>query len=375
MISRKTFFKGIALGTISLPFMIRNFGGKNFAQETTRRNVNDQEFKWKMVTTWPPNFPILGEGCTMFAQLVEKMSAGQMKIQVYGGGELVPPLECFDAVSSGAAEIGHGGAYYWAGKVPAAQFFASVPFGMNAQQMNAWLIAGGGLELWKELYAPFNLTPLPCGNSGVQMGGWFNKEINSISDFQGLKMRMPGLGGKVLERAGGTPVLLAGSELYTGLERGIIDATEWIGPYHDYKMGFHEIAKYYYTPGWHEPGTVLEIFFNKEKFEALPPHLQAIMESAAYHVNNWILASQEALNGDYLKKMINEGVEIRRFNQDILDELRAYTDTILTEISAKDPQSKKVYDSYKAFRENISDWSDLTEKEFYTKLQPNKELK
>ena len=197
-----------------------------------------------MVTTWPPNFPILGEGCKLMADWVEKMSGGRLKIQVFGGGELVPPLEAFDAVSSGSVELANGASYYWAGKVPSAQFFATVPFGMNAQQMNGWILSGGGQELWDEVYAPFNVKGYPAGNTGVQMGGWFNKEINSLDDLKGLKMRIPGLGGKVINKAGATAVNVAGGEIYTNLERGVIDATEWIGPFHDYKMGFHKIAKY-----------------------------------------------------------------------------------------------------------------------------------
>ena len=259
-LSRKTFFKGLAIGTLSLPFAIRFLGGKNEAQNQVTGNFTGQSYKWKMVTTWPPNFPVLGEACGLYADLVRTLSGGRIDIKVYGGGELVPPFESFDAVRSGAAEMGSGAAYYWAGKIPAAQFFASVPFGMNAQQLNAWMLTGGGMELWRELYRSFGLEPIVGGNTGVQMGGWFNREINSLDDLKGLKMRMPGLGGKVLERAGGTPVLLPGADLYTGLERGIIDATEWIGPYHDYKMGFHQIAKYYYAPGWHETGTILEFF-------------------------------------------------------------------------------------------------------------------
>src|SRR5690606_14679795 len=218
-----------------------------------------------MTTTWPPNFPILGEGCKLVAEWIRQMSGGRMEIEVYGGGELIPALEAFDAVSNGAIEMGSGAAYYWSGKVPAAQFFASVPFGMNAQQVNSWLISGGGMALWEKNYAKYNLIPFPCGNTGVQMGGWFRKEINSMADIQGLKMRIPGLGGKVLDRAGGTAVLSPGSELYTNLERGVIDATEWVGPYHDYIMGFHEVASHYYYPGWHEVGTTFEKFVNKSK--------------------------------------------------------------------------------------------------------------
>ncbi|RMD99370.1 MAG: ABC transporter substrate-binding protein, partial [Bacteroidetes bacterium] len=208
-ISRKTFFKGLALGTLSLPFVLRTCGGQNLAQQRSSGPavLSERRFRWKMVTTWPPNFPVLGEGCNLLAKWIGEMSGGRLEIKVFGGGELVPALEAFDAVRGEAAEIGSGASYYWAGKVPAAQFFASVPFGMNAQQLNAWILTGGGMELWEELYADFGLVPLLGGNTGVQMGGWFNREINTLSDLQGLKMRMPGLGGKVLEKAGGSPVL------------------------------------------------------------------------------------------------------------------------------------------------------------------------
>ena len=200
---------------------------------------------------------------------------------MYGAGELVPAFEVFDAVSRGTAEMGHGAAYYWKGKSEAAQFFAAVPFGMNAQEMNAWFYYGGGLELWREIYAPFGLMPAPAGNTGVQMGGWFNKEINRLDDLKGLKMRIPGLGGEVLRRAGGTPVNLPGGEIFTALQTGAIDATEWVGPYNDLAFGLHKAAKYYYYPGWHEPGTTLEAIVNKQAFDALPKDLQSIVRMPA----------------------------------------------------------------------------------------------
>lgn len=370
-ISRKSFFKGLALGTISLPFAIRGCGGENFAQNKTTSSgiLSSKKYKWKCVTTWPPNFPVLGEGAVLFAKWVKEMSAGRMEIKVFGGGELVPALEAFDAVKGGAADMAHGCAYYWAGKSKAAQFFATVPFGMNAQQMNAWIMNGGGLQLWEELYGGFGLIPMPGGNTGVQMGGWFNREINSLADFKGLKMRMPGLGGKVLERAGGSPVLLAGGEIYTGLERGIIDATEWIGPYHDSSMGFDEIAKYYYSPGWHEPGTMLEFFFNKERFEALPPDLQAIMRNAAMRVNHWMLSEFEQKNADYLGKLIEKGVDIRYFPEEVLEELKSYTAEIIEELTEADSFTRRVYESYSDFRNKAVAWSELTEKVFYNNLQ------
>ncbi len=319
-------------------------------------------YQWKMVTTWPPHFPVLGEGADKLAELVDKMSGGRLKIQVYGGGELVPPLQAFDAVSQGMVEMGHGAAYYWAGKSPATQFFAAVPFGMNAQGMNAWLYTGGGLQLWEEVYAPFNLKPMPAGNTGVQMGGWFNREIKSIADFKGLKMRIPGLGGKVLAKAGGTAVLSAGGEIYTNLERGVIDATEWVGPYNDYKMGFHKVAKYYYYPGWHEPGTVLETFVNKKAFEALPKDLQEVVTTAAMASNMWMLCESETKNNFYLEKLVKEeGVQLKKFPDDVLKQLRKYSDEVLDEVAAKDPMSKKVYESFRKFQKQHQEWGKISE--------------
>jgi TRAP-type mannitol/chloroaromatic compound transport system substrate-binding protein len=324
-------------------------------------------YSWRMATTWPPHFPVLGVGADLLAKYIEELSDGRMKIKVYGGGELVPPLQTFDAVSQGMVEMGHGAAYYWAGKAPATQFFAAVPFGMNAQQMNAWLYAGGGQQLWDEVYAPFNLKPFPAGNTGVQMGGWFNKEINSIKDFKGLKMRIPGLGGKVLAKAGGSAVLSPGGEIYTNLERGVIDATEWVGPYHDYLMGFYKVAKYYYYPGWHEPGTVLETFVNKKAYDALPKDLQKIIETATYRTNLWMLAEFDAKNNVYLQKLINEhNVKLKKFPDEVLKQLKVYADEVLAEITAKDKQSKKVYDNFQAFKKNVTAWSKISEIAYYS---------
>jgi TRAP-type mannitol/chloroaromatic compound transport system substrate-binding protein len=264
-------------------------------------------------------------------------------------------------------EIGHAAAYYWAGKAPATQFFTTVPFGMNAQQANAWLYSGGGLQLWEELYANFNLIPMPVGNTGVQMGGWFNKEITSIKDFKGLKMRMPGLGGKVIDKAGAAVTLSPVGEIYTNLERGVIDATEWVGPYHDYLLGLHKVAKYYYYPGWHEPGSVLEIFINKGIFEKLPGDLQHIIRTAAGRSNVWMLSAFEAQNNAYLQKLIQEHqVQLKRFPDDVIQTLKTYAQEVLGDITAKDPMSKKVYDSYRKFQSDVSAWAETSEKAFYS---------
>ncbi|MCC7429260.1 TRAP transporter substrate-binding protein [bacterium] len=336
--------------------------GCNSEQKQTAIHTK-KTYEWKMVTTWSPHFPILGEGADKIAKWIEEMSDGRMKIQVYGGGELVPPFESFDAVSGGIAEMSHGASYYWAGKSAATQFFASVPFGMNAQQMHSWIYFGGGLQLWEELYAPFNLVPMPAGNTGAQMGGWFNREINSLSDLSGLKMRMPGLGGKVIAKAGSSAILSPGSEIYTNLERGVIDATEWIGPYHDYLMGFHKIAKFYYYPGWHEPCGTMELLVNKTAFDALPKDLQTIIRTAAGRATAEMLVEFDYQNQIYLQKLKTESkVQIRKFPDEVLEILKNYTKEVIEEIILQDSNSKKIYESYSKFQYEIKDWIDVSEK-------------
>lgn len=327
--------------------------------------IDTQTYEWTMVTTWPKNFPGLGTGANLFAQTIEEMSGGRITVQVYGAGELVGALEIFDAVSRGTAELGHGAAYYWKGKSAAAQFFAAVPFGLTAQEMNAWLYHGGGLELWEDIYAEFNLVPLAAGNTGVQMGGWFNKEINSVSDLRGLKMRIPGMGGEVLKRAGGTPVLLAGGEIFAALQSGAIDATEWVGPYNDLAFGLYKAAQYYYYPGWHEPGTTLESMVNKEAYDALPADLQSIVRNAARVANQDMLAEFTARNNQALKTLVDEhGVEVRPFPQDVLDELAAISQEYLEEEAAKDAKFSEVYDSLNAFRANAILWHSVSEQSY-----------
>ena len=319
-------------------------------------------YRWKMVTTWPPGFPVLQQGAERFADNIKVMSNDRLNIKVYAGGELIPPLQTFDAVSQGTVEMGHGSAYYWAGKVPEAQFFSTVPFGMTARGMNAWLYDGGGLELWREVYKPFHVIPFPLGNTGVQMGGWFNKEINSLADIKGLKMRIPGLGGKVFAKAGGNPILLAGSEVYTALERNTIDATEWIGPYHDQRLGLYRAAKHYYYPGWHEPGTVLELTVNERAWNTLPADLQAIVSNAAQAENVRMLSEMEQKNISALAELQQrKDIQIHRFPDDVLQKLKTLTDETLQEEAAKDPKFKRVYEAYQAFRQQNDPWSDISE--------------
>jgi TRAP-type mannitol/chloroaromatic compound transport system substrate-binding protein len=326
---------------------------------------SEDQFRWKMVTTWPKNFPGLGLGPENFARMVDEMSGGRLKVHVYGAGEIVPAFGVFDAVSQGVVEMGHGGAYYWTGKVPASVFFTSVPFGFTAQEINAWMHYGGGLELWREAYAPHNLIPFPGGNSGVQMGGWFNKEINSVEDLEGLKMRMPGIGGEILNRAGGTAVVLPGGELYTSLQTGVIDATEWVGPYNDLALGLYEVAKYYYYPGWHEPGSMMEISVNKDAYEKLPADLQTIVAIASRAMNQDMLDEYTARNNAALQTLINEhDVQLRKFPDEVLRKLQTSADEIYAEMAASDPMTAKVYASFSSFLENVSQYHKISEQAY-----------
>jgi len=328
-------------------------------------SVSDARFEWTAVTSWPPKYPGLGIAINNLADRVETASAGRLRIKVYAGGELVPPFEVFDAVSRGTAECGHGASYYHKGKVDAAQFFTAVPFGLTAQEMAGWLYYGGGLELWRELYAPFNLVPFPCGNTGVQMGGWFNKEINSVADLKGLKMRIPGVGGEVLRRAGGTPVTLPGSEIFTSLKTGAIDATEWVGPYNDLAFGLHKAAKYYYYPGWQEPGPTLEFIVNAEAWNALPPDLKEIVRTTAQAIDLDMTAEYMNGNAGALAQLRQDpDVEIRRFPDDVIAHLRSISEEVMQELADSDPASAKVYKAFVAYREASTPNQRFTEQAY-----------
>ena len=323
------------------------------------------EVQLKMVTTWPKNFPGLGSAAETFARLVAEMSNGRMKVHVYGAGELVPAFEVFDAVSQGVADAGHGAAYYWKGKIPASVFFTAVPFGMTAQEMNGWFHYGGGLELWRELYAPFNLVPFSGGSTGVQMAGWFNKEVNTADDLKGLKMRIPGLAGEVFTRAGGSSVRISGGELYTSLETGVIDAAEWVGPFNDLTLGLHQVAKYYYYPGWHEPGAMLELIVNADALAALPDDLQAIVSAAARAANQDMLDEFTARNNAALQELVEvHGVELRRLPDEVLLALAKASEEVLAELVAQDSMAAKINQSYTSFYKNVRAYHQISERAY-----------
>ena len=292
---------------------------------------------------------------------IGELSAGRLTLQVYGAGELVPAFEVFDAVAQGSAEMGHSASYYWRGKSEATQFFTTIPFGMNAHEMNAWLYYGGGLELWREVYAPFGLYPIPAGNTGVQMGGWFNRPIESLADLRGLKIRTPGIGGEVLRRAGATPVNLPLSEIFTALETGSIDATEWVGPYNDRAFGLHNAARYYYYPGWQEPGPSLECIVNLDAWNALPDDLKSIIEITCQAMNLDMTSEFMARNATALEEIRAGGTEIRAFPDDVLAELKRLSHEVIDELAAEDPTVERVWTSYRDFMTHAREWQLISE--------------
>ena len=359
---RETMMKKI----LTFVLLIGLISGCSGEQESSNSaGAEYKTYKWRLVTSWPKNYPGLGMAPEKIANLVEEMSNGQMQITVYGAGEQVPAFGVFDAVSSGSHQMGHSGGYFWKGKVPAAQFFTSVPFGLTADEINAWVNRGGGLELWREIYEPFNIYPIPAGNTGTQMFGWFNKEINSLEDVKGLKMRIPGIGGEVLKEAGGIPVTLPGGELFTALQTGVIDATEWVGPYNDLTFGFHQAAKYYYYPGWHEPGPMLELLINMDAWNSLPKHLQVIIETATKAVNQDTLDEYLARNNQALTELVEvHGVELRKLPDDVIDEFRAISNEILRDLAEEDEVIAKIYDSYIEFKNNVTEYHKISEDSF-----------
>lgn len=324
-----------------------------------------ETIEWKLVTTWPKNLPGLGHTPEVFADMVREMSGGRLSIRVYGANEIVPAFEVFDAVSSGVSEMGHGASYYWKGKIPSSVFFTAVPFGMTGQEMNGWLHYGGGMALWEEAYAPSGILPLAGGSSGVQMAGWFNREINSVADLKGLRMRIPGLAGEVFSAAGGEAVRIPGGEVYTALETGVIDAVEWVGPYNDLALGLHDIAEYYYYPGWHEPGSMLEFMVNAGAMASLPDDLQAIVRYASRAANQDMLDEFTARNNRALQEMITvHGVKLRRLPDDVLEALYRGSQDVMARLVAEDPLAAKVNASFSEFMRGARAYHEISEQAY-----------
>ena len=331
--------------------------------------IAQPKYQWRLATSFPPRLPPLHDGAEMFAKIVETSTGGRLKIQVFGAGELMPGLENFDAARQGTIEAGYGAAYYWAGKEPATQWFTAVPFGLNAQGTQAWIVSGGGQKVYDEVYAAFNLVPRQFGATGVQMAGWFRKKIDSIDDYKGLKMRIPGLGGKVVAKAGGTVVLLAAGDIFTSLERGVIDATEWVGPYQDERLGLYKAAKFYYYPGWHEPGTTGELFFNQKAYSSLPVDFQRVIDAAAAQAGAWTFMEHEARNAVALQELVSKhNVQVYKLPDPVLAALRKLSDEVIREEAAKTPAAVKVAASHDKFKKQWLSWSNLSERAYYNMM-------
>jgi TRAP-type mannitol/chloroaromatic compound transport system substrate-binding protein len=332
-----------------------------------------QTFNWKMTSFYPKGSPFYFDGpgsATDLAKRIQEMSNGRMRIQVFGAGELIPAAEGFDAVRAGTVEMNHANSYFWTGKTFAAQYFTAVPFGLNFQGTNGWLYDGGGLQLWHEVYDPFGMIAFPCGNTGVQMTGWFRKEIKTVADLKGLRMRIPGLAGRVYSSLGVDVRAVPPGEIFPALERGVIDAAEFVGPFQDRRMGLHKAAKYYYTTGWHENATVSELLINKAAWNKLPKDLQAIVENACAACNVISEAWCQRTNSEAMEDLIkNQGVIARPLPDSVVKALRAETKKVLDEAIAKDPITKKVHDSYMAFKAKYDNWVAYSEIPYYTKVR------
>jgi TRAP-type mannitol/chloroaromatic compound transport system substrate-binding protein len=316
----------------------------------------------KMVTAWPENSPGYQGSAERLARSITAMSDGRFKITVYPANKLVGAFETFDAVSAGVADMYHAGDNYFASKIPALDFFSQVPFGMTADELSSWIAFGGGQALFDEVDAPFNIKPLLCMNEGVQMGGWFNKEVNGLADFKGLRYRMPGLGAEVLRRMGATVVTTPGSEIMTALKTGAIDASEWVGPWMDMAMGLDKAADYYYYPGFHEPGTGITLGINKTLWDGLTAPERALIEAAAAAELTRSLAEFNAENVKALKVLrADPRIRILRFNDALIREFGRRSKEVVAETAAKDPLTRKVYDSYMAFLAGVMDWGELSE--------------
>lgn len=312
----------------------------------------------RLATSWPASFPIMGTGVEHFAERVKAASGGSLIIKIYPKETLVPALAVFDAASTGEIDIFHSGPYYWKGKNSAFALFSGTPFGLTSEEINSWMLFGGGMEFWREMYAKHNLYPLLGGNTNVQMGGWFRKPIRSLADLKGLKMRVPGIGGEVFSRLGVNPVLLAAGEIYPALERGMIDATEWVGPALDLKMGFYKVAKYYYS-GWHEPGSVLELTFNKKVWESLSSEHQAIVQIASEEMNSRMSLEFHSKNLDALQEIQKLGITIQKFPDDVNRAAKRALEEYLKVESVSNPDFKKIYESMENYLQKSRAWSNI----------------
>ncbi len=317
--------------------------------------------KWRLTSSFPKSLDTIFGACEVFAKAVAEATDNKFQIQTFAGGEIVPGLQAADAVSNGTVEMAHTASYYYVGKDPTFSLFTAQPFGLNARMQQAWMEFGGAQDLANAFYKKYNFVAFPAGNTGTQMGGWFRKEIKTVDDIKGLKFRIAGLAGQMFRHMGAVPQQVAGGDIYPSLEKGTIDAAEWVGPYDDEKLGFYKVAKYYYYPGWWEGGAMLHNFINLDKWNALPKHYQAVVKAASAQANTWMLAKYDAGNPAALKRLVAQGALLRPFPQAVMEaSYKAATETY-AEVGAKNADFKKVYDSMVAFRGEEYLWWQVAE--------------
>jgi TRAP-type mannitol/chloroaromatic compound transport system substrate-binding protein len=322
------------------------------------------EVKWRLATSYPKSLDTIHGTVEHIAQRVAAATDNKFQIRVFAAGEIVPGLQVLDAVQNGTVEAGYSSSYYYVGKDPTFALNTTIPFGLNTRQQNAWMLHGGGLELVREFFKGYNVHLIPAGNTGAQMGGWFRKEIKSIEDLKGLKFRIAGLAGNVLQKLGTVPQQIAGGDIYPALEKGTIDAAEWVGPYDDEKLGFHKVAKYYYYPGWWEGSAELDVYVNQAAWQALPKEYQAILDTACGEASQWMTAKYDADNPAALRRLISNGTQLRPFPREVMAACYKASFELYDEISAQNPKWKKIFDSWSKFRDEEYLWFRVAENTF-----------
>jgi len=352
---------GAASATIAGATVACGEGDGDDASKGAPAVVTKKKVTWRLASSFPRSLDTIFGAAEVLAERVTAMSGGSFTIKTHPAGELVPGLEVMDAVQGGAIQVGHSASYYYTGKAKALAFDCCVPFGLTARQQNAWLLEGGGLELMRNVFADFGILNFPAGNTGVQMGGWFKKEIRSLADLQGLKIRIPGFGGKVMDRLGATVQVLAGGDIFPALERGAIDATEWVGPYDDLSLGFYKVAKTYHYPGWWEPGPSLSYYVNRSAWDKLPAEYQEIFTAAAAESAAAMQNRYDARNPAALKEILGHGVKLKPFTSDVMAAARKESDALLEEFAAEDATFRGIYEKWNPWRKSQFEWFSVAE--------------
>jgi len=316
---------------------------------------------WRLASSFPKSLDTIFGAAEIFSKRVSELTNGKFNIRVFAGGEIVPALQVIDAVQAGTVEVGHTASYYYFGKDPTFAFDCAVPFGLTSRQQTAWLLQGGGMQLMRDFFRDYGVMNFVGGNTGTQMGGWFRKEINTVQDISGLKIRIGGYGGRVMAKLGAVPQQIAGGDVYPSLEKGTIDAAEWVGPYDDEKLGFYKVAPYYYSPGWWEPGAQLSFFIGTKQWETLPKEYQAAVEAASYEAHVVMQAEYDARNPAALARLLRNGVKLRYFSKEIMEACSKAADEVNEAEAAKNPKFKKIYEPWKRFRQDQNQWDSVAE--------------